>query len=61
MGVRLAKAAYGVKENIHELDSTSGFGRVCAPVDIANVVRFLVSPLNTYLSGERIYVHGGVM
>ena len=27
--------------------------------DIARVVRFLVSPANTYLSGERLYVHGG--
>ena len=59
MGERLAKAVYGVKQDIHELNDSAGFGRICEPEDIARVVRFLVSPANTYLSGERLYVHGG--
>jgi len=56
MGQRLAKAR-GVSE-IHDLDKTMPFGHVCAPEDIANVVRFLVSDRNTYVSGEKITVHG---
>jgi 3-oxoacyl-[acyl-carrier protein] reductase len=58
MGVRLARAVAGVKE-IHELDAVMPFGHVCRPEDVANVVRFLVSPQNSYVTGERIYVHGG--
>jgi NAD(P)-dependent dehydrogenase (short-subunit alcohol dehydrogenase family) len=60
MGERLAKAVYGVKQDIHELNEGMGFGRICEPADLANLVRHLVSPQNTYVSGERIYVHGGV-
>lgn len=57
MGQRLAKARGTA--NIHDLDASMPFGHVCTPDDIANVVRFLVSPLNTYVSGEKISVHGG--
>ena len=60
MGERLAKVVYGVQQDIHELNAQSGFGRVCEPADIANLVRYLVSPQNSYVTGERIYVHGGV-
>ncbi len=60
MGERLAKAVYGVERDIHELNEKSGFGRICEPADIANVVRYLVSAQNSYVTGERIYVHGGV-
>ena len=56
MGQRLAKAR-GVAE-IHDLDKTMPFGHVCAPEDIANVVRYLVSANNTYVSGEKVTVHG---
>lgn len=56
MGQRLAKSR-GVAE-IHDLDKTAPFGHVCAPGDIANVVRYLVSEKNTYVSGEKITVHG---
>jgi NAD(P)-dependent dehydrogenase (short-subunit alcohol dehydrogenase family) len=56
MGQRLAKAR-GVAQ-IHDLDANSPFGHVCAPEDIANVVRFLVSDQNSYVSGEKISVHG---
>ncbi|MGD9602604.1 MAG: SDR family NAD(P)-dependent oxidoreductase [Gammaproteobacteria bacterium] len=57
MGQRLAKAR-GVAE-FHDLDASAPFGRMCVPEDIANVVRFLVSPVNSYVSGEKITVHGG--
>lgn len=56
MGQRLAKSR-GVNQ-IHDLDAQSPFGHVCAPDDIANVVRFLVSDRNSYVSGEKISVHG---
>jgi NAD(P)-dependent dehydrogenase (short-subunit alcohol dehydrogenase family) len=56
MGQRLAKSR-GVAQ-IHDLDKTAPFGHVCAPEDIANVVRYLVSDKNTYVSGEKITVHG---
>jgi NAD(P)-dependent dehydrogenase (short-subunit alcohol dehydrogenase family) len=56
MGQRLAKSR-GVQK-IHDLDANSPFGHVCSPEDIANVVRFLVSDRNSYVSGEKITVHG---
>lgn len=57
MGRRLVKATRGV-DDIREIDETSPFGKVCQPEDVANVVRYLVSDLNTYVTGERIYVDG---
>jgi len=57
MGQRLAKARGTAA--IHDLDKTAPFGHVCSPQEIAAVVRFLVSPQNTYVSGEKISVHGG--
>lgn len=56
MGQRLAKSR-GVQQ-IHDLDAQSPFGHVCAPEDIANVVRFLVCDRNSYVSGEKISIHG---
>jgi 3-oxoacyl-[acyl-carrier protein] reductase len=58
MGRRLVKATQGI-ENLRELDAHMPFGRVCQPVDVANVVRFLVSGQNSYVTGERLYVDGG--
>ncbi len=58
MGRRLMKAAAGI-DDLRQLDAASPFGRVCQPEDIANVVRFLVSDGSSYVTGERIYVHGG--
>jgi NAD(P)-dependent dehydrogenase (short-subunit alcohol dehydrogenase family) len=57
MGSRLAKARGSA--NIHDLDATSPFGRVSIPEDVANVVTFLVSDANPYVSGQKINVDGG--
>ncbi|MBD3649686.1 MAG: SDR family oxidoreductase [Pseudomonadales bacterium] len=58
MGRRLVKATQGVSD-LRQLDPNMPFGKVCQPEDIANVVRFLVSSENSYVTGERIYVDGG--
>jgi NAD(P)-dependent dehydrogenase (short-subunit alcohol dehydrogenase family) len=58
MGRRLMAATSGVKD-LRELDAAMPFGRVCQPEDVSNVVRFLVSEGNSYLTGERIYCDGG--
>ena len=58
MGRRLMKATAGV-EDLRQLDASMPFGRVCQPEDVANVVRFLVSDQGSYLTGEKINVHGG--
>jgi NAD(P)-dependent dehydrogenase (short-subunit alcohol dehydrogenase family) len=58
MGRRLVKAMSGT-DDMRKLDPAMPFGRVCQPEDVANVVRFLVSERAGYVTGERIYVHGG--
>jgi len=58
MGERLAKAVAGV-EDMRSLDAGMPFGRVCQPSDIAGAVRFLVSEHASYITGEKINVHGG--
>ncbi len=58
MGRRLVRATQGV-EDLRQLDAHMPFGRVCQPDDIANVVRYLVSDANSYVTGERLYVNGG--
>ena len=58
MGRRLAQATQRV-ETLRELDATMPFGRVCQPGDVANLVRWLVSEGNSYLTGERVYCDGG--
>src|SRR5205814_429944 len=50
MGRRLAKATFGT-EDMRSLDSAFPFARVCAPEDVAGVVRFLVSPAAGYITG----------
>ncbi len=58
MGRRLMKATAGITD-MRTLDPTMPFGKVCQPEDVANVVRFLVSNQNTYITGEKIYCDGG--
>jgi NAD(P)-dependent dehydrogenase (short-subunit alcohol dehydrogenase family) len=58
MGRRLVKATSGV-EDIRSLDATMPFGRVCQPEDVAGAVRFLVSDAASYVTGEKVNVHGG--
>lgn len=58
MGRRLVKATAGV-EDIRKLDAMSPFGRVCAPEDVADVVRFFVSEAAGYVTGQLVYVDGG--
>jgi 3-oxoacyl-[acyl-carrier protein] reductase len=57
MGRRLVKATRNVAD-LRDIDATSPFGHVCQPEDVANVVCYLVSEQNTYVTGERIYVDG---
>jgi NAD(P)-dependent dehydrogenase (short-subunit alcohol dehydrogenase family) len=57
MGRRLVKAQ-GV-DDIKTMASRLPFGRVCQPEDVANVVRYLVSEGGSYLTGEKMNVHGG--
>ncbi|MEL6984725.1 MAG: SDR family oxidoreductase, partial [Actinomycetota bacterium] len=58
MGRRLAKGAAGI-DDLRTLDASMPFGRVCQPDDIAGPVRFLVSEHASYVTGEKINVHGG--
>ena len=58
MGRRLVKGSAGV-EDIKTLYAMSPFGRVCQPEDVANAVRYLVSERASYVSGQKITVHGG--
>jgi len=58
MGRRLMKAVAGI-DDLRKLDSKMPFGRVCQPEDIANAVRFLVSANASYMTGEKLNVHGG--
>jgi NAD(P)-dependent dehydrogenase (short-subunit alcohol dehydrogenase family) len=58
MGRRLARATRSV-DGIHELAEDSPFGRVCAPEDVARVVRFLVGPEGAYVNDQRIVIDGG--
>jgi len=58
MGRRLVKATAGITD-MRTLDATMPFGKVCQPEDVADVVRFLVSDGNGYITGEKIYCDGG--
>lgn len=61
MGLRLARAMTGQKdmEDLRALDAASPFGRVCQPIDVANVVLWLCSDGAGYVTGQRIECDGG--
>ena len=61
MGVRLARArpATASSQDLRSLDATSPFGRVCQPLDVANVVLWLCSEGAGYVTGQRIECNGG--
>lgn len=61
MGLRLARAMTGQKEmtDLRALDKASPFGRVCQPLDVANVVLWLCSDGAGYVTGQRIECDGG--
>ena len=61
MGVRLARSFTGDRglEDLRSLDSSSPFGRVCQPLDVANVVLWLCSEGAGYVTGQRIECNGG--
>jgi 3-oxoacyl-[acyl-carrier protein] reductase len=48
----------GIRD-MRELDAQMPFGHVCQPEEVADVARFLVSERASYVTGQRIYVHGG--
>ncbi len=58
MGRRLVKGAAGI-DDITTLNDKMPFGRVCQPEDIANGVRFFVSDLAGYVTGEKLNIWGG--
>ena len=45
--------------DLRSLDATSPFGRVCQPLDVANVVLWLCSDGSGYVTGQRIECDGG--
>jgi NAD(P)-dependent dehydrogenase (short-subunit alcohol dehydrogenase family) len=61
MGLRLARAFTGRREmeDLRSLDAASPFGRVCQPLDVANVVLWLCSEGAGYVTGQRIECNGG--
>ena len=61
MGVRLARSFTGNRDmtDLRTLDAGSPFGRVCQPLDVANVVLWLCSAGSGYVTGQRIECNGG--
>ena len=57
MGEKLMKATAGI-DDLRTLDEVMPFGHVCTPDDVANVVRWLVGPSNTYVTGQKINLGG---
>ena len=61
MGIRLSRARLGDRslQDLRSLDAISPFGRVCQPLDVANVVLWLCSEGAGYVTGQRIECNGG--
>jgi NAD(P)-dependent dehydrogenase (short-subunit alcohol dehydrogenase family) len=49
----------GAASTAAELDASFPFGRVARPEDVADVVAFFASDAASYLSRQRVTVHGG--
>ncbi len=58
IGRRLMRARAGILK-LSDLDDVSPFGHVCQPEEIGDVVKFLVSPSNSYMTGAKIICNGG--
>lgn len=58
MGKRMVKAAIG--QDIKDIYPRMPFGRVCQPSDVGNLCAFLCSDEASYISGDIIYLDGGV-
>lgn len=54
MGRKLARV-----DDMKKIYSRSPFGRVCQPLDIANMALFLISEEGSYIQGQVIYINGG--
>lgn len=57
LGRRFVRTAHHLE--LEDLAPVLPFGRACTPSDVAQVVRWLVSPAASYVSGENIRVNGG--
>jgi NAD(P)-dependent dehydrogenase (short-subunit alcohol dehydrogenase family) len=58
MGRGAAAKLFGAQD-IRDLDSSQPFGHVCRPEEVAQVIVYLASDANSYVSGQTIYVDGG--
>ena len=54
------QAAIDRGTTLAELGAAVPLRRVCSVTDIANLVYFLVSEAGSYITGQRIYLHGGL-
>ena len=61
MGIRLARAITGNRDmqDLRRSTRAAPFGRVCQPLDVANVVLWLCSDGACYVTGQRIECNGG--
>jgi 3-oxoacyl-[acyl-carrier protein] reductase len=61
MGLRLARALSGDRDmpDLRGLDAAAPFGRVCQPLDVANVVLWLCGDGAGYVTGQRIECNAG--
>jgi NAD(P)-dependent dehydrogenase (short-subunit alcohol dehydrogenase family) len=48
-------------EFIERLSRTLPLGRIGSPLDVANLILFLISPLSSYITGTSIVIDGGMM
>lgn len=58
MGKRINRAVLG--KEIKEIEKDLPFGRVCHPEDVGNLCMFLCSEEGSYISGDVIFLNGGI-